>query len=549
MKKLLSVVLVLVMMLSVFSVTASAVPSEKLLYWDVHENGLYYTVYDDGEAIVEGFDEDHAKTNPNLVVPSTIKYDGSVYTVTYIGESAFLTSEYKTITLPSTIYYVGYEAFAGSKNLEKVIIPNDCDFTYFNANAFSGTPFEAEIFSSEYIVFGKNTLFSYTGSGEFTIPENITYIVDQCFMMSGIEKVVFNDNIAEIPASAFANCTELSEVVFSNSIEYIGSRAFENCKKLENVVLSDSVLVLDYDAFSNSGLKNLYIGRHATDIAGAFTNCKNFESVTISPSNTVYYTDNKAIYENAEFFDVDQFGNFHTVTAKMLTYYFPTKAQGNITLPKDVKGISAYAFYGCKNIESVTAQGVIFVDYNAFKDSSIKSFSSDQYYDVYAGAFKNCNNLTSVNFENVTYVDDYAFENCVSLVDVEFPDGIGYIGASAFANTGIKEISISGYECIIGESAFMNCKNLESVRLEEGVTYVGQNAFLGCPNLSKVYLSKTVKYFDDNALNGCENVTFEVIKNTAAYKYVKNLKLNYEVVGNYSLWQRIVDFFRSIFGF
>ncbi len=548
MKKLLSVVLVLVMALSVFSVTASALPSELLNWWDVHEGGLYYTVYNDGEASVEGFDEDHAKTNPNLVIPSSVAYGGDTYKVTYISESAFATSEYKTITLPSSINIIDYEAFGNCKKLEKVIIPNDCEFVYFSSSAFADTPFEAEIYSNEYTVFGKNVLFSYTGSGEFTIPENITYIAEQCFMMSGIEKVVFNDKITEIPTSAFANCTDLKEVVFSNSIEYVGNCAFKYCTSLENVVLSDSVSILGYDAFANSGLKTLHIGRHAYDIAGAFANCNNFESVTISPSNTVYFTDGKAIYENSEFFEIDDFGNFHTVTAKMLTYYFLDKAQGDITLPSEIKGISSYAFYGCKKLDSVVAPGVIFVDDYAFKNSSIKSFSSNEDYDIYVGAFQNCKNLTSVNLENVTYIDDAAFENCESLVDVQFSAGIGYIGSAAFANTGIKEITISGNECIIGEGAFMNCKNLETVRLEEGVTEIWQNAFLGCPKLTTIYLSKTVKYFDDNALNGCDNVTFEVIKNTAAYKYVNRLGFNLEVVGKLSFWQRIIDFFRSLFG-
>ena len=74
----------------------------------------------------------------------------------------------------------------------------------------------------------------------------------------------------------------------------------------------------------------------------------------------------------------------------------------------------------------------------------------------------------------------------------------------------------------IGEGAFMNCENLESVRLEDGVYYVGMNAFLNCPELQKIYLAKSVKVFEDNAFNGCDNVTFELIKNTTAYKYIKN---------------------------
>ncbi len=68
------------------------------------------------------------------------------------------------------------------------------------------------------------------------------------------------------------------------------------------------------------------------------------------------------------------------------------------------------------------------------------------------------------------------------------------------------------------------------------------------------YLAKTVNYFEDNAFNGCDDVTFQLIKGTKAYKYIQNeIEKNekeyvVEIVGNYSFFQRLIDFFRSLFG-
>ena len=62
-------------------------------------------------------------------------------------------------------------------------------------------------------------------------------------------------------------------------------------------------------------------------------------------------------------------------------------------------------------------------------------------------------------------------------------------------------------------------------------------------------MSKTVKAFEENAFNGCDNVTFELVKGTDAYDYIDdNTDFNIEAVGRYSLWQRIIDFFRALFG-
>ena len=211
--------------------------------------------------------------------------------------------------------------------------------------------------------------------------------------------------------------------------------------------------------------------------------------------------------------------------------------------------ISAYAFYGCKDLKEVDAGTLVAIDEAAFANSGIEKLSATMLMFVYDNAFRNCKNLTEINLLTATFIGAGAFENCTSLTDVEFSSSIREIGGKAFANTGLTDVVIYGEDCYVEEGAFMNCQNLESARLEEGVYYVGMNAFLNCPKLETIYLSKTVKEFEDNAFNGCDNVTFQVTKNTTAYKYIKNnTDFNFEVVGNYSLWQRILDFFRSLFG-
>ena len=233
----------------------------------------------------------------------------------------------------------------------------------------------------------------------------------------------------------------------------------------------------------------------------------------------------------------------------MLEYYIPSKAQGTVQLPSDVYMISAYAFYGCKDLKEVKAEVIVAIDVAAFANSSIEKFSSSMLMYIFDEAFKNCRNLTDINLDSVIYFGTCAFENCTSLKDVNFSSYVSEIGCKAFANTGLTDVVIYGDDCYIWEGAFMNCQKLETVRLEEGVSYVGMNAFLNCPKLKSIYLSKTVKEFEDNAFNGCDNVTFQLIKNTKAYKYIKNnTDFNFEVVGNYTLWQRILDFFRTLFG-
>ena len=544
MKKLLSVMLVLVMLLTTFSLTASA--AEKGIfdtddyYYDVLIDDVYYLL-ENGVGAVIDFDMDEADTSPKagISIPETVTYDGKDFTIIMIFDMAFMECDYTSITLPSTITYIGNGAFMSSPYLENVVIPSNCEFEFFGTDVFIGTPFEAEIYSKDETIFGKNVLFSYIGNAnEYVIPENINIIAPKAFFMSGVKNVVFNNNIVEIPACAFASCRNLTEVTIPDSVAYVGQGAFKDCTSLEKITLGENVQELGLDCFANTKLKTIHLGLNVYAVAGAFKDCKTLESISVEPGHTLFVTDGKALYRKTE---------FSSGEGLILDYYIPSKAQGNISLHSDVHAIGAYAFYGCKGIDEVAAKDLEYVDSFAFANSSITKFSANGEYYIFESAFKNCKDLQSINLENINYIDTAAFENCTSLKNVTFSKDIAYIGPLAFSNIGLTEVVIYGNDCDISEGAFKNCANLQSVRLEEGVYSVGMNAFLGCPKLETIYLSKTVKSFEENAFNGCDNVTFEVIKYTDAYEYVDDMGFDFEVAGRLSLFERIINFFRSLF--
>lgn len=549
MKKFLSVVLVLVMMLSTLGITASAkaepfVPCgfydaviDDICYYFTEENGTW-------EAYVSGYVVDEKDYTPagDVTIPETVTYDNQNFVVAGVESQAFYESRFTSVTLPSTINYMGDGAFSDSGYLKNVVIPDDCYFTYFGDSVFTNTPYESSLYATDEKIIGKNVLFSYIGyADEYVIPDNIDLIAPNAFFMSGLKSVVFNDSITEIPYCAFASCRNLTSVSFPDNVEYIAQGAFKDCTKLETVDFGNGVSALGLDSFANTGVKSIHIGQNLYQIAGAFRNCKALETITIDSSNTILTTDGNAVYMSTEFyFD-------GAASGRILEYYIPSKVPSSLALPSDVMMIGAYAFYGCKGIKELSAS-MIAIDSYAFANSSIEKVDANIFY-ILDSAFLNCSNLKDIRITATSYIGISAFENCTALTSVEFSEGIGSIGELAFANTGLTNVTIYGNDCYIYESAFKGCKNLTSVRLEEGVSYVGTNAFLNCPKLETIYLSKTVKYFDDNTFNGCDNVTFEVLRNSDAYKFIKNnTDLDYEIVGRYSLFQRIIDFFRALFG-
>ncbi len=553
MKKVLSIFLTLIIMLAVFPIPASAEAVVLGGYADMLYGGLYYVIDDESNtAEVVGYElRDEETPAGEIAIPNAVTKNGVSYNVTSIGIGAFYQSLYTKITVPSSVTAIWDSAFAASIYLENVNVNGNCVFDYIGSSLFMGTQYEAQIYENDVTYLGKNVLYKYNGNGEFTIPDNITLVAPQAFMWSDVEKVVFNNNIAEIPEYCFESCNNLTNVVFTDSIVYVGEGAFKNCTSLENITLGKNVATLSLDCFANTKIKSIYLSTSIYEIAGAFRNCNTLETVTVDPGHSMLFVNNNRIYKKSTFLGINENGDLDNIEGVAIVYSNPKHTLGKVTLPNDVMLIDDYAFYGCKDLEELYCNKLMSVGIEAFRNSGIKVFNAkgmlENDYLISYGAFANCSNLTTINLENAAAIGNSAFENCTSLVDVKLNDYLSYIGAKAFANTGIREITIKN--CTIEEGAFMNCKNLEKVTIGEGVTEIYKNAFLGCPNLKEISISKDVTYIDENAFNGCDNVTFKLIKGSKAYKYIKNnTKFNFEVVGRYTLWQRIIDFFRSIFG-
>ena len=72
-------------------------------------------------------------------IPSTVTYEGTTYSVTSIGNSAFRScSSLTSITIPNSVTSIGETAFSWCSSLTSLTIPESV--TNIGFDAFSGTP-------------------------------------------------------------------------------------------------------------------------------------------------------------------------------------------------------------------------------------------------------------------------------------------------------------------------------------------------------------------------------------------------------------------------
>ena len=82
------------------------------------------------------------------------------------------------------------------------------------------------------------------------------------------------------------------------------------------------------------------------------------------------------------------------------------------------------------------------------------------------------------------------------------PSSILSIGSSAFQNSGLTSISIPNSVISIDKNAFLNCFELLSVTIGDGVTSIGSKSFAACTKLTDVYcLAKAVPTTNSDAFS------------------------------------------------
>lgn len=105
--------------------------------------------------------------------------------------------------------------------------------------------------------------------------------------------------------------------------------------------------------------------------------------------------------------------------------------------------------------------------------------------------------------DGVKYLEDRACENA-HILNIKLPRGLK-IGERCFAGSELMEILLPRDLHTIKKETFKNCKFLESISAEVGVSTISYSAFEGCENLkeARFHIVKTVR---DSAFEGCRNL-------------------------------------------
>ena len=119
--------------------------------------------------------------------------------------------------------------------------------------------------------------------------------------------------------------------------------------------------------------------------------------------------------------------------------------------------------------------------------------------------------------EGVTSIGNYAFENCWNAESISLPGSVERIGSHAFDNCRLVEslqLPSALREC--GAYAFNACYALKSIAIPDGVSALPESMFSGCTALAEVTLPDGLERIGESAFSSCALVSVRIPESVAA---------------------------------
>lgn len=199
---------------------------------------------------------------------------------------------------------------------------------------------------------------------EVEFSNTITYIGYSAFSMcDGLTSVIIPDSVNEIGTNAFLNCDGLEKVVIGNGTTNIRMAAFNSCENLKTVIFGENLEQIGGYAFTNCcNLTNVYIPSKVSSIGGnAFAGCSNIESFVVDESNQYYSNDECGVLLNKDqtylyYYPLGNTDAFYQVpqSVESIGYYcFAESKLKQINCSKSLAEISSGVFADCTELNSI----------------------------------------------------------------------------------------------------------------------------------------------------------------------------------------------------
>lgn len=497
----------------------------------------------------------------NLVIPSSVSYGGTTYTVTSIDVMAFggCYDHLTSVTIPNTVTSIGDLAFSTCLGLTNVTIPNSV--TSIGAFAFAHcynlvnfTIPNSVTTIGDFAFFGvRNIIYHGSATGSPWNALGVNGYVEEPFIFSDATKThlcgcLYSANSAVIPNSvttiedwAFFNCS-LSSVTIPSSVTSIGEHAFDGCQLLGTIVCKSSTppfaggegtfwsVNSSCPIFVPCGSTSAYLNAPGWDQFTNFIEDINYNISAVSADNamgSVSVTQQPtctlpAIIQAtpADNYTFDHWSDGNTDNPRTLTLIQDTVLTAYFLstdfIFEDAAHTRLLRYVGHDSVITIPSTVTTILE-RAFQDCTTLTSGTIPSSVTSIGdyVFDGCSNLTSISIPNsITSISWEAFRGCTSLADLTIPNSVTTIGGEAFVGCAFTNIVIPNSVTLLYGFAFSQCENLTDVTLSNSITTIMENTFTGCRSLRNITIPNSVTTIEHAAFYNCSSLTDITLPNS-----------------------------------
>lgn len=470
------------------------------------DNMGYYLDQDHKVAACTGLEVQDADVT-DLVIPSTVRYNGVTYAVVALYDNRYDQNKVRTLTLPRTLRHINdwglsdYRAITDLEipaNVERMgenIVYNCPQLQRIKVNAevpptlgsldnnsyyedgyrtyhYIRIVIPRESFHAYRLVNAWNTDYNVLIGGD----EGITVstgkiaagdlghvVVEEAGYLQEVNKLIIEGELNADDWSKIKQMTNLTELDLSKAlIDEIPSNAFSGRWAIDKVVLPPTLKKIGTYAFASTSLTSVNIPDNVEAIEQyAFSQVKQLQEVHLPDSLT-------------------SLGRYAFEKCRSLR---------TVKIPTKLKEIPRYAFDGCKSLQSVELHDSI----TGFGDYS----------------FRSCDLREITLPKSTTWIGGRAFAENTNLSKVTLNEELIDIWAYAFQNTAIDTLNCPSTLRNIYNGAFAGCRNLSQINLNEGLTRIEVYA-LANNKATEIVLPSSLEYCSQSAFDDCDSlVTIE----------------------------------------
>ena len=409
-----------------------------LLFWgavqfvsayDFESGGVYYNITSktDMTAAVTFFNKTGNTYSGVVSIPASVVHDGNTYTVTAIGDYAFVgCTSLKGISITERTTTIGNYVFSGCNGLTEFTVPTQ--ITSIGNSAFSGCYGIKSITieeSDETLELGFNS--SSTRGLFYDCPLQSVFIGRLLSYPTGysnarspfaniktLKKAHLGNPVTKIQNYLFYDCTELETMEYNSNCKptAVGQYAFYGCKSLtwDALALPESVKTIENNAFQNcTGFTTIVIKPNITSIENnAFNGCTSITGFPIEESDETLELGFNSSSTRGLFYDcplqsvfIGRLLSYPTGYSNARSPFANIKTLKKAHLGNPVTKIQNYLFYDCTELETM--------EYN----SNCKPTVVGEY------SFYGCKGLKNIVIPaKVTSVGQYALANCSAMAEL-----------------------------------------------------------------------------------------------------------------------------------